>query len=187
MLEAVLDHVRDLSPISPEAEADLVSSLEVLVVDKNEELLREGQVCNKLFFILEGTVRVYMNLDGRDTTYWIYPENEFFSSWNSFLDQSPSKESVQSIEKTKLCYLTHTKLEELYEKHPSFDKFGRKMFERHLSRWDDFYKGFPLRSAKEKYEHLLAAYPSVTQRANLGYIATMLGISPETLSRIRRG
>lgn len=186
MYKAVIDQINSLSPLTPEAEVDLVSKFKTQSFDKNEFILNEGQKCSNLYFILDGTIRLFTNYDGTEVTYWIYPEDMFFTSWHSFINKNLSKEAIQSIAKTEVCYITQDDLYELYDKHHCIERFGRRLLEHNLSTWDDFYKGFTLLTAKQKYEHLLEVYPSVIQRANLGYIASMLGITSETLSRIRR-
>lgn len=73
-------------------------------------------------------------------------------------------------------------LEKLYQKHPKFEHFGRKMVEQQLANLDAFYKGYLFMTAKEQCGVLLPTFPDVTQRVNLGHIASFLGISQETLS-----
>ena len=76
-------------------------------------------------------------------------------------------------------------MEQLYQESPQFERFGRKMYEQQLAYLDAFYKGYLFMTAKERYDLLLSVFPDVTQRVNLGHIASFLGISQETLSRIR--
>ena len=87
---------------------------------------------------------------------------------------------------SELAYITKAGLMQLYDQYHKIERFGRMLAEEQLAAIDDYSRGFALLSAKEKYESLLSFFPDVTQRVNLGYIASMLGITQETLSRIRK-
>jgi len=89
-------------------------------------------------------------------------------------------------EDSRIVSLSYETLHQLYADDPALQEFGRKMVEEQLVFLDYFYKGFMFMSASKKYELLLSIFPDVTQRVNLGHIASFLGISQETLSRIRK-
>ena len=154
-------------------------------VAKGEVLLEEGKTCKRLYFLSKGTIRTYFYLKGRDITYWIYPDNAIVTSWNSYLLRKPSSEYIEATENCVVHSITYDQWQELFQKYPELERFGRLIMEETVALLDDFYKGYYFMSAKEKFELLTSVFPDVTQRANLGHIASMLGISQETLSRIR--
>ena len=161
-----------------------VSKKEVL--GKNHLLVRQDMVAHRLYFIVKGSARTFYYHDGKDVSSWIYREGQLVTSWSSFFTRSPSYESLEVTEDSILVSLSYEGLQELYQAHPKMQEFGRIMVEEQLVFLEYFYKGFFFMTAKEKYDLLLSIFPDITQRVNLGHIASFLGMSQETLSRIRR-
>ena len=184
-MEEFIQYVKRYVAISEETEQEIERHSLVEKVRKGHLLLKEGQICKKLYFLREGTVRTFFYLDGKDTTYWIYPDNTVVTSWHSYILQKPSSEYVEATEDSEVISLTYDQWQELYLKYPELERFGRLMIEEQFALLDDFYKGYYFLTAKEKYALLLKSFPDITLRANLGHVASMLGISRETLSRIR--
>lgn len=173
------------TPLSKEVIQDVAKIAKVESLPKGHILVKEGLVAHRLYFLKEGTARTYYHHNAKDITSWIYGENTPFTAWNSFFDRKPSFENVEILEDATVVSFTKENLDALYQQHVSFNHFGRKMVEQQLSFLDAFYKGYLFMSAKERYDLLLSVFPDVTQRVNLGHIASLLGISQETLSRIR--
>jgi CRP-like cAMP-binding protein len=171
--------------LNKESIALLEKVVKVEELPKGHLLLKEGQVCHRLYYLEKGTARTFYYHNGKDITSWIYPEDITFSSWYSFLGRKPSFETIEILEPATVYSITLDELENLYQKSPQIERIGRKMLEQNLSFVDIFYKGYLFMSAKERYNLLLYIFPDITQRVNLGHIASLLGISQETLSRIR--
>ena len=171
--------------LTDEAEAEIRN----LAVEKKQEkgdfLIEEGKTCNHLYFLAEGVARTYFYQKGKDITHWIYPKENMITSWHSYLLRKPSAEYIELTEKAVLVSLSYDDWQELYQKYLELERFGRLIIEEQIALVDDFYKGYYFLTAKEKYELLITNFPTITQIANLGHIASMLGISQETLSRIR--
>lgn len=184
-MKTFIDFIREYITLSDAAANDIVGLMMVEEVDKGHFLSVEGKTCKRLYFIADGTVRAYFFKKGKDITHWVYPSNSMVTSWHSYLLGVPSAEYVETTEKSTIVSLTYSEWEGLYAKHPELERFGRLISETQIATLDNFYKGYYFLTAKEKYELLISNYPSVIQRANLGHIASMLGISQETLSRIR--
>lgn len=178
-------YIKQYINLSPEIESEIEKIILIEKLPKGSILLKEGQTCERLYFIAEGTVRTYHYQKGKDITYWIYPENMITTSWHSYILRKPSSEYIETTEDSVLMSLSYNQWQELYLKHPKLERFGRLIIEEQMALIDDFFKGYYFLSAKEKYALLTSAFPTITQRANLGHIASMLGISQETLSRIR--
>ncbi|WP_040281661.1 Crp/Fnr family transcriptional regulator [Psychroserpens damuponensis] len=184
-MEQFINYIKQFINLSIEAEQDILDMVLLENVPKGHLLLKEGQTCDRLYFIAEGTVRTYHYQKGKDITYWIYPENMITTSWHSYILRKPSSEYIETTEDSVLMSLSYNQWQELYLKHAKLERFGRLVIEEQMALLDDFFKGYYFLSAKEKYALLTSAFPTITQRANLGHIASMLGISQETLSRIR--
>lgn len=152
---------------------------------KGEIILDEGYVCRKMYFLNKGTVRTYFYQKGKDVTYWIYPDSSLFTAWPSFVNQKVSDEFIEATEPVELISISFENWKNLSEKFPEINRFGKLWMEEQMAQLHEFYMGYYFLSAKEKFDLLVTVFPSITQRANLGHIASMLGISQETLSRIR--
>ncbi|MCE7996079.1 MAG: Crp/Fnr family transcriptional regulator [Roseivirga sp.] len=186
-MQALLSYMKYYVTLTPEEEEAVLETYKVKTFPKGHILIHEGQVCQHMYFILKGVCRTYHDHTKKEVTTWIYPEDNFLTSWSSFIQETPGSESLQVLEKdTELAFITKESLQQLYDRFRSIERFGRCLAEEQLALIDDYSRGYALLSAREKYESLLSFFPDVTQRVNLGYVASVLGITQETLSRIRR-
>ena len=185
-MEEFINFIRNYIAISEDIEKAIKELIVVDKLGKGSLLSEEGKICKRLYFISKGTVRTYFYKDGKDITHWIYPENNLVTSWYSYLTQTPSKDYIETTEVSEMVSLTYQQWQDLYQRFPELERLGRLIIEEQLALIDDFYKGYYFLSAKEKYDLLTNVYPDITLRVNLGHIASMLGISQETLSRIRK-
>ncbi|MDY8137981.1 Crp/Fnr family transcriptional regulator [Aquimarina sp. 2201CG5-10] len=184
-MDEFIAYIKQYITLSKEAEKELRALGLIEEPKKGQILLEEGKTCKRLYFISKGTLRTYFYQNGKDVTYWIYPDNYIITSWSSYLFRKPSSEYIEIIEDSIIVSITYDQWQELYQNYSELERFGRLVIEEQIALLDDFYKGYYFMTAKEKYDLLLEAFPDITLRANLGYIASMLGISQETLSRIR--
>lgn len=184
-MEAFIVYIKQYVELSEAAEQAILQIASFKEVPKGEVILKEGKTCKHMYFLTTGTVRTYFYLKGKDITHWIYPDQMLFTSWTSFILQKPATEYLETIEDASFVSIPYDNWQNLYLKFPELERFGRLIIEEQMAMIDEFYKGYYFLTAKEKYNLLIDAYPSIVQRANLGYIASMLGISQETLSRIR--
>ena len=184
-MQKFIDHIKQYINLSEKAENDIKKLALRESIEKGYEILAEGKTCKRIYFIEEGTIRTFFFLKGKDITHWVYPNNSMVTSWYSYIMGSPSSEYLEATEDSVIISLSYDDWQFLFNKHPELERFMRNIMETQIATLDDFYKGYYFLSAKEKYELLINNYPSIVQRANLGHIASMLGISQETLSRIR--
>jgi len=180
-----IEFIKQYIFLTEEAEEAILNAIVKKQYIKNDLLVEEGKTCKYLYFLSKGTVRTYLYQKGKDITHWIYPENSIFTSWHSYLLRKPSLEYIEATCDATIFAISYNNWQELYQNHPSLERFGRLMMEEQMAVIDDFYKGYYFLTAKEKYELLINVFPEIIQIANLGHIASMLGISQETLSRVR--
>lgn len=147
-------------------------------------IVEAGVICKKVYFIKSGAVRRFSLEDGEEVTKWIYTNNQFVTSLSSFFEQKPSFESFQTCEETILYSLSYTDESRLLE-YPLFAKFHMKQLRLYLSRINEFHHIFRVMNAQEKYMYLLQSFPEIILKAKLKHIASLIGVSQETLSRIR--
>lgn len=172
-------------PLSGECMADLLEVSRVLPVEKETTIVREGQHSDKLYFIAAGCVRAYYLKDGRSVTDWFAFENDFICAINSFFQQVPSPHFMEALEPCTLLEISRENVNRLSDKHPDFDRLGKKVITKTMLRLQQRIVSLQFETAQQKYDNLLAVRPDITLRAPLTSIASYLGISLETLSRIR--
>ncbi len=186
-MKILISKLEEYITISESFEKALTESFERKKFEKGDLLLREGQHCKYLYFVESGMVRNFYNAEKQDVSTWFQIEGGFISSWFSFYSSKPSYESIEALEDTVMYVLHHDKYEELLKSFGEFEKFARILAQEQVALIDSFSKGYMFLSAKEKYELVLSYLPNIEQRVKLGQLATFLGISQETLSRIRAG
>lgn len=174
-----------LGPVSPELELHLNEKLLYKSFPKKHIILHQGEVCNHLYFVAKGLLRVYYERNGEDTSNWFMMENDFVISVNSFYKRTPSAESIEVLEDCELIYIHYDDLMEIYERHKEFNIIGRKLTELYYCKSEERIQSLRGHQAAEKYEFLLINYPEIVHRVSVGYLASYLGITLQTLSRIR--
>lgn len=171
--------------LPPDVIALVLDAFETKSVKKGTQLLQAGSTCRNLYFMEKGVARTYAESPEREVSSWFYPENQFVTSWYSFLQQQPSFEYIEMIEDGVINSISYQALQGLYNSHSEVERFGRLMVEEQLAFIDYFSRGYLFMTAKEKYDLLNSYFPDITMRVKLGHIASFLGITQETLSRIR--
>jgi len=154
-------------------------------IRKGSHLLKEGNTCQYLFFIVKGAFRSYIKEDSKEVTTWITLENQMITSIKGLYSEQPSNENIQAIEDSILIGATYKDLNYLYEHYPDFNIVGRKLLENYCD--DADMRGFIGRipKATTRYNYFMATNGNMVNRIPLKYIASYLGIRLETLSRIR--
>lgn len=174
-------------PLSDDLQEAIVSLTEVKIVKRKTRLLNAGEISNAIYFVVKGAARVYyLEKDGTETTSWFLLENDFLISVYSFFTGQPSFEYVDTLEDCSFIVLKRDALNKLYEQFLEFNIIGRKLTEHYYIRNEIQANQLRTLSAKQRYLELMKNNPKLINRVSLGYIASYLGISQETLSRLRK-
>jgi CRP-like cAMP-binding protein len=182
---SLLKHISSLITISKELEKEIIAVSKDLSIPKNTVLIKEGERCRNLFFIQKGLMRGYYYDAGKEITHWFAKEEEFATSFYSFITNEPSPETIETLEDCELVQIAHSDLQNLYADFKETERIGRIITETYYIDLEERFLNIQFKSAKERYQNLLSKNPSLIQRASLGQIATYLGITQETLSRVR--
>jgi CRP-like cAMP-binding protein len=185
-MKQLIDYIEKIIKLDDEAIRALCELSEIEVYRKNQHILEAGQRCNKIWFLKSGMVRKYHIHNGKEITTWIHTENDTFTSLQSYAQNIPSSEYLQACEDTEAIGITRQNSEKLIQ-FPQFVTFTNVLMEQEFVNVDVHTKALNSKDAKGKYEYLREIAPEIIKRAKLGHIASILGISQETLSRVRKG
>ena len=156
-------------------------------IARNEYLLREGAVCKESHIITEGIVRSYIfDLEGNDVTTAFYSNNMHASDLLSFFKRTPSKENIQALTDCETWYITYDDMQQSFHDIPEFREFGRLNIINQFGILKLRMLSMLQQTAEQRYSDLVYAHPEILQHAPLKYIATYLGITDTSLSRIRK-
>lgn len=166
---------------------DILSFFKKETIKKGTILIREGQVSKKLCFLEKGIGRsYYLKKDGKEVTVWFFGNGKFMTSLDSFFQQKPSIYYIEMLEDATLYTITKKEIDILFDKYHKMEKFGRLLSIQMLTDMVNKVNAIQFQTAKERYEYMLTEFPDIVYRVPLRDIASYLGITQETLSRIRR-
>ena len=153
---------------------------------KGQHLLLAGDVCREAAFVETGLFRFYINTDERDATYYFAAENDFICDYSSFLPQSPSDKNIQALEAAEVSVISSDGLQQFYRSVVFGERFGRliaeEIFLDSIQQLGSFYRDTPA----VRYQNFVHRFPHLVKRLPQYYIASYVGIEPQSLSRIRR-
>lgn len=159
---------------------------EEIVVEEQAHILQEGETCRHLYFLHQGLLRYYVWKDGEEKTKFFTPANQLFTSPQSFSLQQPSLENIQTLAPSQLLRIHYDQVQTLYELVPAWSKFIRLIL-LEVSHWtDELLQESQQYTAHERYQLMLEHEPELIRQVPLKYLASYLGIAPESLSRIRK-
>lgn len=161
------------------------SKLHVKEFNKKDLLTSTSKVENKIYFIIEGVFRLFIELAEKDVTIDFGFPNRFLSSYSSFLTQTPSVASIQSLTKSKAIFITREDLHEIYKQTNAGESIGRIFAEDFFLYKSKRELSFMKDSPTERYLNLQKEQQQLIQEIPQKYLASYIGITPQALSRIR--
>jgi len=157
------------------------------LVKKKRTLLNEADICRNLFFIEKGVLRSFTtDKDGTEHVMQLAIEDNWIADLGSFITQSPGFLNVEAIEDTEVVLLPYVAVDTLCEAIPKLEHYFRKLYQRAYVAMQQRYNSVQSKPAKERYEILIRDNPQFAARIPLIHIASYLGITAESLSRIRK-
>jgi CRP-like cAMP-binding protein len=166
----------------------ILKNLSSKTFEKGEIIINEGDKTNHVFYIRKGLIRSYLiNQKGEEITFQLFAEKQLFGNVHSLLFNEPAKFTFETLEKTKVYFTDVKTFQDLSNSNSEFlnneiGRFGRQILKRAFQRIDSFV----FLSPEARYLQYLKDYPNIVNRVPDKYIANVLGITPVSLSRIRR-
>jgi len=184
-MTSLFQFFRKYNTLSKEAENAITEISEIIFVKKNKDLQPIGHTCKTIYFIKKGVARIYYFKDGIDITESFFFENSIIARVESLFTGKPSRKAIQVLEDAEIIAINANELFKLYDSFPEIERLFRKIFEAAYVDTVNRIEGIQFHSAEERYKALLAEAPNVIQRIPLKYVASYLGITQVSLSRIR--
>jgi len=180
------DHLSQFVNLTDEEFNDASQVFHYKTLKKRDHWLVEGEICKEVVFIIKGCLRYYQTKDGVEKTTEIFFENRWFTDFQSWLTKQPIIFSVDALEDTEMLTVTFKDLDMLYAKYPKCERIGRLIAENTIILLCDRFNSLLTHTPFERYLKLLEEQPEILDRIPQYYVASYLGIEPESLSRIRR-
>ncbi|HVY73629.1 MAG TPA: Crp/Fnr family transcriptional regulator [Puia sp.] len=184
-MEKFFAYINQLIKLTEESGQAFAAALKRLEYPKGHTLLRPGAVCHHFYFIEEGLTRTYYIKNGKDVTDWLSAENSIAVSIVSFLTQKPDIRGIELLEPSVLWSVSYQGMESLYAKYHDIERLGRLIVNSGIIQMQQRFDDLHFASARGRYHRLMETNSSIINRVPLGMIASYLGITQETLSRIR--
>ncbi|MEH6308335.1 Crp/Fnr family transcriptional regulator [Olivibacter sp. CPCC 100613] len=162
------------------------NALEEVHYKKGTKIIKAGRTEPHLYFILDGIARVFIQTAEKETVFCFCLETDVILSYNSFFNESPGYETIELLEDSQLVRVSHRKVKALCKSDLTIANFFNRLIGLELVKTEERLIGTQSRTATARYTELITLFPSIVQRVQLGYIASYLGVSQVTLSRIRK-
>ena len=184
-MEDLLAYLNSIYPLSESAIEYLIENLKEIEIAKRKFILRKGSICYNIYFVKKGLLRCFYVRNDKEINSWFMKESDVIFSVESFLNQTPSYENIQVLEDAILYYIEYDELQYLYNHCLEFNFIGRVLTEKYYKLSEQRLYSLRMQKASERYEFILNHFPQIILRIPSKYIASYLGITEETLSRIR--
>lgn len=184
-MESIISYLHSIHPLSSKLEEYLKGILESKNIRKKTLILKKGQVAGSIYFIEKGLVRCFYMKQQKEVCSWFMKEGDVIVSVESFFTQKPSYESIQTLEDTILHYISYNELQFIYHNFPEFNFIGRVLTEKYYALSERRLHSLRMQQATERYQWFLKESPELIQRISSTLLASYLGITLETLSRIK--
>jgi CRP-like cAMP-binding protein len=182
------DTIRTIKQITGFSDNDLsivLKHLEAKSIKKKTNILKAGSISKELYFIISGCMRLFYVKEGKDISAYFFTENMFAGAYDSYISQQPSRHAIEALEDCQVLTISYKGLQQLFVEFPKMNEFIRKVLEGRFIALHQVFTSQILDSPEERYLNLLKERPDLLKRIPQHQIATFLGITPVSLSRIR--
>lgn len=183
--EAVYRHIAQMIDLPEEDFAFLMGCARVKHLKKGEPLLKEGELCRAFYLVESGYLRTHYNKEGVPINLNFTLEGNFASNLKSFNHRTPSEVTIEAGEDSTVWVFTVTPLKNELHRYPTIARFIRRLFLRLLLASEEHSHLFKIYTPAERYRYIEQHQPQLLQRISLSQMASYLGVTRETLSRIR--
>lgn len=184
-MQDILKHISTIYTINKKSENALLEICKEVTIKKNKNIQSIGHTCKTIYFVKQGSLRIYYFKDDIEITESFEFENSFVARAESLFTGKASLKSIQAIEDSFVIAIDSEKLFSLFDIHPDLERLFRKIIEKSYVNTVNRIESLQFNTAEERYNNLIKNHSNVLKRIPLKFIASYLGITPVSLSRIR--
>lgn len=182
-MEKLKTYISGFGFLTPEEYHEIFCHVTIRNYAKGEYFLKAGMIAEKIGFITNGLVRYF---EDEEHTKYFAKEDDFITELESFNGRTPSTDSIQAVTDCRIIYFSRESFHASMASVPAFVPIVQRITESCLLKKLNHKAPFLIQDASTRYENFLRDHPDICMRAPLGYIASYLGITPQSLSRIRK-
>jgi CRP-like cAMP-binding protein len=183
--DQIINHFEKFIRVSDNLRVELIDRVSIVCFKKGDLIIDANKVCTKSYYIIQGLTRTYFIKNGKEINEYFSSDNEWANSPRSWRAGKPDIYYVSAIEDISALCIKAGDMIFLFDNFPELDRYGRLSMVTLLDHLMERITSFRFTSAKEKYIHFMRTYPDIYHRIPLGMVASYLGITQETLSRLR--
>lgn len=185
MTEKLITHIKHFIPVSKELEDTLQEICTLKTVEKGVFLHKPGRICEEVYFINSGLLRLFYKKEDKEITDEFSAEGEWLTSIYSYMKNVPDHFYIETLETSELVKISLAQFEQCFIDFPEMERFGRLLISHYFIEKSERIISLQFHSAREKYAFFCQTSKNKAARVPLGMLASYLGITQETLSRIR--
>jgi len=186
-MQKLIEAIRRYVTLDESDKQIILGLAETRELKKNEYFLEPGTICNNFAFIEKGLLRhSIFDDDGEEKTIYFSSDNDFICDIESFISRKTSGKSIMALEDTTLACISYANMQVFYRQVSSGERFGRLYMEEIYNKVINHIISMHTDSAQQKYQNFLSSYHHIQQRIPQYHIASFVGVTPQSLSRIRR-
>ena len=183
--ENIFTHFEKFIKLSENLKSELSKRIKPIVFQKGELVLDANNISKKSYFINKGILRTYFIKDGKEISEYFSGTDEWVNSPKSFMQREKDIYYIDAIENTETFFINVNDLVYLFNNFPEMERYARLSMGTVFGHFMERITSMRFTSAKERYNHFQKTYSNIYYRIPLGMVASYLGITQETLSRIR--
>ncbi len=183
----LISFIKATLPIKDTIASSIAENFEQALITKNDFLLNQGKIANDYIFLEKGFIRSFTyDIDGNEVTTNLHSSNAIVFDAASFIKRTPTNENIQALTDCTVWVLRYDTFQKLFHSIPEFREFGRENLVNGFVSFKERTLAMINLTAEQRYENLLKTKPELLQNVPLKYLASYLGITDTSLSRIRK-